>query len=137
MPEYNWGQDPELPEDSSTLNEKLFALFFFAGSGGMPFAIHYWMMGGDSFSPVMCILAAVFGAVMLAVYSRQNRLPVWAGLLAGSVAGVGTYGATAMYAFDRQKLFVLELAIPLFVGALPGIIIYVIVVRLYYKATEP
>lgn len=136
MTEYSWGNDPEPPEDSASINQKLIALWFFAGSGGATFAVHFWMFDGDAFSPLMCGLAAMVGAVMLAYYCRQEELPMLAALVAGPISGAGTYGSTALWVFGRETVYVIELAIPLLVGALPGIFVFVVFVRMYFRTRE-
>jgi hypothetical protein len=136
MTEYGWGHDPEPPEDSASINQKLLALLFFAGSGGATFAVHFWMFGGDAFSPLMCGLAAVVGAVMLAYYCRREELPMWAALIAGPIAGAGTYGSTALWVFGRQSVYIIELAIPLSIGAIPGIIVFIVLVRMHYRTLD-
>jgi hypothetical protein len=127
-----WGSDPEPIEDSRAIQSKLLWLAACLGAAATPFAISHWMFGDVGFQWHMCVLASGCGAAVLAIFSRRERLPVAAGIVAGLVAGAGIYAATAGYVSMRQGIRFFELALPTLFGSVPGILLYIILVRVYY-----
>jgi len=115
---------------------KLFWLSILSAIGGTAFAINHWFFGEVQFAWKSCIAASVCGAIGMAVFSRTERLPVVGGILPGLLAGGGAYGATAAYVFFRESIRVFELLLPSVLGAFPGVLLYIITVRVYYAFAD-
>lgn len=130
--ESRWGNDPEPIEDSRAVQNKLLWLALFLGASATPFAFSHWMWGETGFKWPMCVLASISGAVVMALFSRAERIPVAAGIIPGLVAGYSIYAMTVGYVSFRQSVRVFELLIPTFFGSIPGIVLYFIIVRAYY-----
>ena len=87
-----------------------------------------WKVPPDVLNPLLLIVAAgVGGALAGLVWRAEARL---LGALGGAVAGVGALYALDLYLADRTEVFVVELLIPLVLGCLPGVLIFVGILRM-------
>src|SRR5262249_15648258 len=92
----------------------------------------HWMFGMGGFHVGICIMAAILGAVLAAVYSIFEKIPAPVGIVPGLLMGAGAYTVAVYYLSIRHALYLVEIAIPSVLGALAGVAMYVIIVRLYY-----
>lgn len=136
MSGYHWGDDPGFVEDSRGIQRKLFWLALLSSAGGLAFAVNHWMFGEPGFHWIGCVIASLCGATVFAFFSKSEGLPIAAAMVAGVVAGAGAYTASANYILYRQSILVLELLIPSLVGSGPGIVLYIILVRIYHGFTD-
>ncbi len=136
MAEYDWGQDPGFVEDSSSNQRKVLWLALFCSAGGVAIALNHRMFGEPGIHWLACLLAALSGAAGVAIFSRNENLPIVAGLIPGLVGGASAYMFSAGYLSFRHNVWVPELFIPALIGSAPGILLYIIFVRLYHGLTE-
>ncbi len=78
------------------------------------------------------LIALVGGAVAGAIASPRANFS-WKGIIVGIVYGVGTLWATILYTQARSSILKIEIAVPLLIGAIPAVIVYLILSRLPRK----
>jgi hypothetical protein len=134
--QFDSSRDQEFVEDANTIQWKLLNLAIVAGSGGAAFAVNHWMFGNTGFRWIPCLLAAGCGAFVVAWFSRKEKLPIPLGLVAGLIAGAGSYLASVGYVSMRTNVRFAEMVIPAVFGSFPGLVTYFVSVRIYYWLTD-
>lgn len=136
MSDTRWGHDQEPVESSSEISNKLFWLAIFASSGAIPFALHQRMFATPGFQWPVCAWASFFGILGALAFAWKEKLPRLLGLLPGAVAGAGSYSVNAGYLSMRNGIRIFELIASSLIGAIPGIVLFVLFVRIYYAVTN-
>jgi hypothetical protein len=77
---------------------------------------------------ITAVIAAIGGAVAGALVARQNAYPYWKGVLIGIVLNLGVLWTTTVYVQARTSLFKIEIVIPLLLGSLPALLLYVLLI---------
>lgn len=113
---FDSSRDQEHVDDSRSIGKKLLFVGILSGTGGTAFDVNHRIFGTAGFHWLPCMLSA--------------------GLIAGAIAGVGAYGAGVGYVSMRTHIRLYEIAIPALFGSLPGLVVYLASVRLYYWLTE-
>lgn len=124
-----WGHNPEPFDDSHSIQGKLLWLLVMGTVGGLAAAVRTWSGGPSGPAWGVAVLAAVGTAAATALFCRWERLPILPGLLPGSLMGLGSYAATSAYLAGRTTVYLLELPIPSIVGSVPGIVLFLVVMR--------
>ncbi len=83
-----------------------------------------------SIAPLYASIAAGVGGVIAGfiVIDRNMQRP-WAAPLCGALVGLGALWVTIFYASFRDRIFSLELGVVAIVGAIPGLILFVLLTR--------
>lgn len=79
------------------------------------------------------LMAAVFGAIVMARFAKREELPVIPGVLSGMISGGGIYVAIMALILEMQVISRLLLLLFAVIGALPGLALFYILVWLYYS----
>jgi len=87
-----------------------------------------WKVPPDVLDPMLLIAAAGVGGALAGFVWRVEARTL--GALGGAVAGVGALYALDFYLADRTEVFDVELLIPLILGCLPGVLIFVGISRM-------
>lgn len=78
--------------------------------------------------PVCLLIAAVGGSVAGAIFYPGFRF-WYVGMLCGGIIGVSCLLATFLYVLPRQEIYSFEVMFPIILGALPGFLLYYILMR--------
>ena len=87
-----------------------------------------WLVPPDVLDPMLLIAAAGVGGALAGLVWRAEARAL--GALGGAVAGVGALYALDFYLGARDEVFDIELLIPLILGSLPGVLIFVGISRM-------
>lgn len=80
-------------------------------------------------SPAFALVLAFIGGIIAgALFSQTTGHARWKGVLMGVVLNVGVLLTTIVYSQARTELFSIEVAIPLLLGSIPALVLYIILI---------
>ena len=93
-----------------------------------------WQVEPNQLNPWILIGAATVGGALAGLVWRvEARL---LGAFAGGIAGLGGLYAVDFYLTGRTQVYVFEMLLPIVIGCLPGILVFVALSRLTRKSAE-
>ena len=125
--------DPaEFRESASSVTDKLMRLVLSMMIVALPVAFLSLMGPNPQFSWTDCLIAAVFGSIVMSRFARQEDLPILFGAVSGLISGAGIHFATIALLLQvgfvsRRVVYFVGL-----LGSLPGLAVFYLLVRLYY-----
>jgi hypothetical protein len=114
-------------------NFKVGMIFFGIAVG---IAVIYWMDGSrhtdDTFN-LLLLISTILGGISGVLMAIKNKW--WIGILPGLLAGAGAFAIFDWYVkfFEKNHIFKIEAILVCNAGAIPGIIIYYFLKKIFLK----